>query len=124
MVKEFEGKVAIVTGTASPRGLGRAICNRIAEGGGTLIMVDLDQAACDAAAKEVADAYGVKAIGVAANVTNAEQCENVAKIAKDQFGRIDFLVNNAGLVRDTLLLRMSEDMWDLVVDVNLKGPSL
>ncbi|MCB1156913.1 MAG: SDR family oxidoreductase [Leptospiraceae bacterium] len=124
MVKEFEGKVAIVTGTASPRGLGRAICNRIAEGGGTLIMVDLDQAACDAAAKEVADAYGVKAIGVAANVTNAEQCENVAKIAKDQFGRIDFLVNNAGLVRDTLLLRMSEDMWDLVVDVNLKGPFL
>ena len=124
MTKHFEGKVAIVTGTASPKGLGRAICNRIASEGCSLIMIDLNQEACDAAAKEVADAYGVKAFGLAANVTKAEDCENAIKKAKDEFGRLDFLVNNAGIVRDTLLMRMTEENWDLVVDVNLKGPFL
>lgn len=124
MSKIFEGKVAIVTGTASPKGLGRAICNRLASEGCSLVMIDLNQEQCDAAAKEVADAYGVKAVGVACNVTKAEDCENAIKRTKDEFGKLDFLVNNAGIVRDTLLMRMTEDQWDLVVDVNLKGPFL
>ncbi|HMV41347.1 MAG TPA: SDR family NAD(P)-dependent oxidoreductase, partial [Leptospiraceae bacterium] len=121
MTKEFEGKVAIVTGTASPRGLGRSICNRIAEEGGNLVMVDLKQDACDAAAKEVSDKYGVKTIGVACNVTKLADCENVITKTKETFGKLDFLINNAGVLKDNLLMRMSEEDFDFVVDVNLKG---
>lgn len=121
MEKHFEGKVAIVTGTASPRGLGRAICNRIAKEGCNLVMVDLNQEACDQAAKEVADTYGVKAIGVACNVTKASDCDNVIAQTKSTFNKLDFLVNNAGVLKDTLLLRMTEEDWDFVLDVNLKG---
>ncbi|MCB1191214.1 MAG: beta-ketoacyl-ACP reductase [Leptospiraceae bacterium] len=121
MGKHFEGKVAVVTGTASPRGLGRAICNRIAEEGCDLVMVDLNQEACDQAAKEVVEAYGVKAIGVACNVTKLSDCENVIAKAKASFNKLDFLINNAGVLKDTLLLRMTEEDWDFVLDVNLKG---
>ena len=121
MAKEFEKKVAIVTGTASPRGLGRAICNRIAEEGGSLVMVDLKQDQCEAAAKEVSDTYGVKAIGIACNVTKYSDCENVMAKTKETFGKLDFLVNNAGVLKDNLLMRMSEEDFDFVMDVNLKG---
>lgn len=124
MAKQFEDKIAIITGTASAKGLGRAICNRIAEEGANLVMVDLDQSACDEAAKEVANTYGVQAIGVAANVTIQKDCESVIQKTKSEFGKLDFLVNNAGVVRDTLMMRMTESDWDLVLDVNLKGPFL
>ena len=124
MSKHFQGKVAIVTGTASAKGLGRAICNRIAEEGADLVLVDLDQEACDKAAEEVSNTYGVKAIGVAANVTVLADCEAVIKKTKETFSKLDFLINNAGVVRDTLMMRMGEKDWDLVLDVNLKGPFL
>lgn len=121
MPKQFEGKVALVTGTASPRGLGRAIVNRIAEEGCSIVLVDLKQEAVDIAAKEVADAYGVKTIGVACNVTKLEDCDNAIAKTKDTFGKLDFLVNNAGVLKDTLIMRMTEADWDMVIDVNLKG---
>lgn len=119
--KAFEGKVAIVTGTASPRGLGRAICNRIASEGCSIVMVDLKQDACNIAAKEVSEAYGIKTIGIACNVSKLQDCENVITKTKEAFGKLDYLVNNAGVLKDTLLIRMTEEDWDLVLDVNLKG---
>lgn len=121
MAKQFAEKVAIVTGTASPRGLGRAIVNKIAEEGGSIVLVDLKQEDVDKAAKETADTYGVKTIGVACNVTKPEDCDNVINKTKETFGRLDFLVNNAGVLKDTLIMRMSEQDWDFVMDVNLKG---
>jgi 3-oxoacyl-[acyl-carrier protein] reductase len=121
MNKEFENKVAIITGTASPRGLGRAIANRIAEEGGSLVLVDLNQELVELAAQEISQKYNVKAIGVSCNVTKFSDCEKVITQTKEVFGKLDFLVNNAGVLKDNLLIRMSEQDFDLVMNVNLKG---
>lgn len=121
MSEFFKDKVAVVTGGASPRGLGRAIANRIAKEGTSIVLVDLNEEQIKKAAEEVSSQFGVKAIGVACNVTKLEDCEKVANQTKEAFGRLDFLVNNAGVLKDNLLLRMSEADWDLVLDVNLKG---
>ncbi|BDA77112.1 short-chain dehydrogenase [Leptospira kobayashii] len=121
MSKEFEGKVALVTGAASPIGLGRAIANRIASHGATLVLVDLNQEKIEEAAKELAAAYGVKAIGIAANVTKPEDCDAAITKIKETFGKLDFLVNNAGVLKDNLLIRMTEQEFDFVMDVNCKG---
>lgn len=119
--KEFEGKVAIVTGAASPVGLGRAIANRIASHGASLVLVDLNQEKIEEAAKELSAAYNVKAIGVACNVTKFEDCEATIDKTKEVFGKLDFLVNNAGVLKDNLMMRMSEADFDFVMDVNCKG---
>lgn len=121
MSKHFEGKVAIVTGSASPRGLGRAICERIAEEGGNIVLVDLNGAACEEGAKDITAKYGVKAIGMSCNVTKPAECDAVIAKVKETFGKLDFLVNNAGVLKDTLILRMTEEDFDFVMDVNLKG---
>jgi 3-oxoacyl-[acyl-carrier protein] reductase len=121
MIKEFEGKIALVTGTASPKGLGRSICNRIASEGASLVMVDLNQAEVEKAAAEVSAQYGVKAIGLSCNVTKIKECEAVITKTKEVFGKLDFLINNAGVLKDNLLIRMSEEDFDFVLNVNLKG---
>lgn len=121
MSEYFKDKVALITGAASPRGLGRAIANRLAKEGVSLVLVDLNQEAISQAADEVAKTYNVKTLGLACNVTKAGDCENVVNKTKEVFGRLDFLVNNAGVLKDNLLLRMSEEDWDLVLNVNLKG---
>lgn len=121
MSKEFEGKVALVTGAASPIGLGRAIANRLASEGASLVVVDLNQEKIEEAAKELEKAYGIKALGVACNVTKAEDCDTAINKVKDTFGRLDILVNNAGVLKDNLVMRMSEADFDFVMDVNCKG---
>ncbi|WCL49457.1 glucose 1-dehydrogenase [Leptospira sp. GIMC2001] len=121
MSKEFEGKVALVTGAASPIGLGRAIANRLASHGATLVLLDLNQEKIDEAAKEVEKQFGVKAIGISANVTKTEDCENAISKVKEVFGQLDILVNNAGVLKDNLVMRMSEADFDFVMDVNCKG---
>lgn len=117
----FKDKVALVTGSASPRGLGRAIVNRLAEEGTTIVILDLQEDSVKNAAVEVKEKFGVKTLGIACNVTKEEDCNKAVSHVKEQLGRLDFLVNNAGVLKDNLLMRMTESDWDLVIDVNLKG---
>jgi len=116
--KRLEGKVALVTGGA--RGIGKAICQRFADEGAKLAIVDI---MLDVAQKTVDEfaAQGVEAAAFACNVAKPEEAEATVKAVCDKFGTVDILVNNAGITRDTLILRMSEQDWDLVLDVNLKG---
>ncbi len=118
-MKLLEGKVAIVTGAA--RGIGKAIAIEFAKAGADVAFTDL---AIDDNAKateaEIA-AFGVKCKGYASNAANFDDTHNVvAEIHKD-FGHIDVLVNNAGITRDGLMMRMSEQQWDMVLNVNLKS---
>jgi 3-oxoacyl-[acyl-carrier protein] reductase len=119
MLMDFEGKVAVVTG--SSRGIGRAIALRLAESGARVVV---NYHGSEAAAREVVEqieALGSQAIACQADVSQVAEAEALMGAAKDAFGRIDILVNNAGTTRDTLLMRMTEEDWDLVVDTNLKG---
>ncbi len=118
MSKKLEGKIAIVTGGA--RGIGRAICERIAEEGASLAIVDIMLDVAEATASEFR-AKGINAKAYKCNVAVPEDCDAVVKAVCDEMGGVDILVNNAGLTRDTLMLRMTEQDWDIVIDVNLKG---
>lgn len=115
----LDGKVALVTGAS--RGIGRAIALRLAQAGAN---VAVNYAGSEAAAAETVAAIkemGREAIMVRANVGNAEEVNNMFKAVLDQFGQIDILVNNAGITRDNLIMRMKEEEWDEVIDINLKG---
>lgn len=120
--RQFTGKVALVTGSA--RGIGRSIAEDLAEWGADQVILDMRLEDAEKTAAEISQKYGVKAIGVAANVTKSEEVDAVAGRVKAEFGKLHFLVNNAGILKDNLLLRMKEEEWDLVMDVNLKGPFL
>ncbi|MCD8080840.1 MAG: 3-oxoacyl-[acyl-carrier-protein] reductase [Bacteroides sp.] len=115
----LDGKTAIVTGAA--RGIGKAIALKFAAEGANIAFTDL---AIDENAEKTAteiEAMGVKAKGYASNAVNFEDTAKVvAEIHKD-FGRIDILVNNAGITRDGLMMRMTEQQWDMVINVNLKS---
>ena len=116
---DFTDKIAIVTG--SSRGIGRAIALRLAAGGSTVVV---NYVGNEEAAKEVVDQItgnGGEAIAVQADVRQPAEAQALIDTAKQAYGRIDILVNNAGTTRDTLLMRMSEDDWDVVLDTNLKG---
>ena len=114
----LKGRVALVTGGA--RGIGRAICQRLADEGASLAIVDI---MLDVAEKTAAEfkSQGVEAAAFAANVAKLEEAEATVNAVIEKFGKIDILVNNAGITRDNLLLRMSENEWDSVIAVNLKG---
>lgn len=116
---DFEDKVAVVTG--SSRGIGRAIALRLAEGGARVVVnFRRDEAGAEEVVAQIS-AGGGRAIAVQADVSDVKQAQTLIDTAKATFGRVDILVNNAGTTRDTLLMRMSEEDWDLVIDTNLKG---
>ncbi len=116
--QRLKGKVALVTGGA--RGIGKAICTRFAEEGASLAIVDILKEVADQTAEEFRQ-KGTEAIALAANVTKYEDAEAAVKATIEKFGKVDILVNNAGITKDTLILRMSEEQWDAVIAVNLKG---
>ncbi|MCF0155520.1 MAG: 3-oxoacyl-[acyl-carrier-protein] reductase [Veillonella sp.] len=115
-------KVALVTGAS--RGIGRAVAIRLAQAGADVIV---NYAGSEAAAQETVDAIvalGRKAIKIQANVADAEQVAAMVEEAHKEFGHIDILVNNAGITKDGLLMRMKDEDWDAVMDINLKGTYL
>ncbi|MEE4253977.1 MAG: 3-oxoacyl-[acyl-carrier-protein] reductase [Desulfuromusa sp.] len=118
MVKD---KVALVTGTS--RGIGRGIATALAAQGAKIIAAGANLQATEEFVAEL-KAAGTEAIAVRCDVSVATEVEQLVKIAKETFGRIDILVNNAGITRDGLLLRMKEEDWDAVLDINLKGAFL
>lgn len=115
---DFTNKVVVITGSA--RGIGRKIAERFASIGASVVVSDLDQSAVTAVAKEI----GGSTIGVEANVLDADAIDNLLATAVSEFGRLDVVVNNAGITRDTLMIRMAEKDWDMVLDINLKGAFL
>lgn len=118
-MKLLEGKVAIITGAA--RGIGKAIAMEFAKQGASVAFTDLASPEIMEATEAEITALGVKAKGYTSNASKFEESiATVDQIAKD-FGRIDILVNNAGITRDGLLMRMTEEQWDLVINVNLKS---
>lgn len=118
-MKLLEGKTALITGGS--RGIGKAIAIAFAQHGANVAFSDL---AYDDVARELEEelqALGVKAKGYASDASKFDDSEVLLKEVVDSFGQIDILVNNAGITRDTLLMRMSEEMWDDVIRVNLKS---
>ncbi len=115
----FDGRVAVVTGAA--RGIGFGTATRFAEEGAAVAIIDLDEsAAAEAAAKLPAE----KAIGIGCDVSNAASVDAAIARVVEELGGIHILVNNAGITRDNLLFKMTEDDWDLVMNVHLKGAFL
>ncbi|MBQ3876644.1 MAG: SDR family NAD(P)-dependent oxidoreductase, partial [Prevotella sp.] len=112
----LEGKTALITGAA--RGIGKAIALKFAEEGCNIAFTDL--AVNEETEKEIA-AKGVKAKSYASNAADFAQTEEVVKQVQQDFGSIDVLVNNAGITKDGLMLRMTEQQWDAVIAVNLKS---
>ena len=118
---KLDGRVAVVTGAA--RGIGAAEAIKLAQEGANVAVLDLSAEAGQDTVMAVKDA-GREALAVACDVSSAKQVGAAFEEVHNHFGRIDILINNAGLLRDNLLFKMSEDDWDKVLDVHLKGSFL
>jgi 3-oxoacyl-[acyl-carrier protein] reductase len=116
--KTLAGKVAIVTGGS--RGIGLAIARLLAENGASVVVSGRDAARLEAAVNEL-ESLGTPAMGVVADAAKREDTDRLVEAVRERFGRIDVLVNNAGITRDQLLVRMKDDDWDQVLDTNLRG---
>jgi len=115
----LKGKVAVVTGAA--RGIGRMIALRFAQEGADVAFTDLSRDENMESLEKELEALGVKGLGYVSDASDYEQAHQTIDQVVADFGKVDVLVNNAGITRDTLLMRMEEEMWDLVVKVNLKS---
>lgn len=111
-------KKAIVTGAA--QGIGKTIALQLALHGADVVVTDINREGLASVVAEI-QALGRRAHAIAMDVSSLAQCEDMVKEAVQAMGRIDILVNNAGITRDTLLLRMKEEQWDQVMQVNVKG---
>ncbi len=118
-MKLLEGKTAIVTGAS--RGIGKAIALKYAQEGCNVAFTDLFEDENMKATEVELQALGVKAKGYASDASKFDDTERVVNQIVEDFGRIDVLVNNAGITKDTLLMRMTEEQWDAVISVNLKS---
>ncbi|HTK89920.1 MAG TPA: 3-oxoacyl-[acyl-carrier-protein] reductase [Verrucomicrobiae bacterium] len=116
--KPLAGKVALITG--GTRGIGLAVARSLADDGASVVVSGRDPGRLESAAKEL-EGLGASALAVAADAAKREDADRLVEAAKERFGRIDVLVNNAGITRDQLLVRMKDDDWDEVLDTNLRG---
>ncbi|NLA23924.1 MAG: 3-oxoacyl-ACP reductase FabG [Bacteroidales bacterium] len=117
-MKRLENKVAIITGGAA--GIGKATAELFAKEGAKIVIWDLDEERGKQLVKEL-EAQGSEAMFDKVNTTNYQEVEIAAKAAFDKFGAIDILINNAGITRDSSLKKMTPEMWQQVIDVNLTG---
>ena len=118
-MKLLEGKVALITGAA--RGIGKAIALKYASEGCNVAFTDLVIDENGKKTEEEIAAFGVKAKGYASNAANFDETHSVVSEILKDFGRVDILVNNAGITKDGLMMRMGENQWDAVLNVNLKS---
>lgn len=114
----LEGKVALITGGA--RGIGREIAMTLAKEGADIVIWDVNLSDARNTCKEI-ESLGRKTLAEQVDVTNFEMVETAVNKILDKYGKLDILVNNAGITKDNLLLRMSQQEWDAVLSVNLKG---
>jgi 3-oxoacyl-[acyl-carrier protein] reductase len=117
--KPFAGRAAIVTG--GTRGIGRAIVLELARRGADVAFNYAKSADAAESLKTELDALGVRSFATQCDVANTQAAGDMVQQVKDAFGRLDILINNAGITRDNLIMRMKEEDWDEVVNVNLKG---
>ncbi|GAB5046409.1 3-oxoacyl-[acyl-carrier-protein] reductase [Thermodesulfovibrio sp. TK110] len=118
----MKGQTAIITG--SSRGIGRTTAEEFAKRGVNIVIVDINGGNAEKVAEEIKSLYGVESLGVKADVSNLEDVKKLFDEAVKKFSRIDILVNNAGITRDNLLIRMKDEEWDAVLNINLKGAFL
>jgi 3-oxoacyl-[acyl-carrier protein] reductase len=114
----LNGKVAVVTGAA--QGIGKTIALLFAAKGLSLVLCDINLEAAEETAREIEEKGG-KCLALKSDVSNFQDAEKIIKQAVEHFGSLDILINNAGITRDNVLLRMKEEQWDQVMAVNLKG---
>jgi len=117
----LDGRVAIVTG--GTRGIGAAVAAWLAERGASVMVSGRDADRLQSALKSMEGLAG-RVVGLAADAAKREDADRLVDAAKQEFGRVDVVVNNAGITRDSLLIRMKDDDWDQVMDVNLRGAFL
>ena len=120
-MSNLKGKVAIVTGAA--RGIGAEIAKKLAAAGADVAVCDLKAEWCEETVKAV-EALGARALAVGVNVAESAEVDACVKDVISRLGRVDIMVNNAGITKDGLLMRMSDADWDAVLNVNLKGTFL
>ncbi len=114
--KQLKNQVAVVTG--SGRGIGRAIAEKLMAHGAKIVISDINEELCKQTADELTS-QGGEVLGAPCNVTDSQSIEKMVEEVNSKWGRIDILVNNAGITRDSLIMRMSEDQWQAVIDTNL-----
>ncbi|MEK4425833.1 3-oxoacyl-ACP reductase FabG [Solibacillus sp. FSL K6-1523] len=118
MTKRFENRVALITGGS--RGIGKSIAETFAESGAKIAIIDINEEALQNVQAEFKE-KGFDILAIKANVVNSEDVAAAMEQVVNEFGSLDILVNNAGIIRDNLLFKMTDNDWDQVIDVHLKG---
>lgn len=116
---KLKNQVAFVTGGA--QGIGKAICEFLAKEGANIVVSDINIESATKTADEIKSSYSVETFPIKCNVASLTEMTDAIKKTIERFGRIDILVNNAGITKDSLIMRMKEEDWDAVINVNLKG---
>jgi 3-oxoacyl-[acyl-carrier protein] reductase len=119
IIMKLKDQVAVVTGGA--QGIGRSIAEALAREGAKIVVSDINAEQASKTADELRQKYGVETLAVDGNVSKLADCDRLVQSTLDKFSKINILINNAGITRDNLVLRMSEQEWDAVIGVNLKG---
>jgi len=115
---KLKGRVALITGAA--QGIGKSVALLLAQNGADIVVSDINLEKAEETAKEI-ESIGSKVMAIKVDVANLKNVEQMVASILEKFGKIDILVNNAGITRDKLILRMTEEDWDAVLNVNLKG---